>query len=106
LMTDRTQAVAVLTQLGQLGVHLSIDDFGTGYSSLGYLKNLPVHEVKIDKSFVRDLSIHDVSGNSTIVSAVIGMARALNLDVVAEGVEGPDAWELLEMMGCDVAQGY
>jgi EAL domain-containing protein (putative c-di-GMP-specific phosphodiesterase class I) len=87
-----------------MGVALSIDDFGTGYSSLAYLKDLPVDEVKIDRSFVMGME-HDAS-NAVIVRSTIDLARNLGLSVVAEGVETTTAWDALAALGCDAAQGY
>ncbi len=91
-----------LEQLKKLGVELSIDDFGTGYSSLSYLKRLPIDEVKIDRSF-----LHDLSGSGgAIVRAIIAMAASLGLRVVAEGVEKAEQIEVLRHDGCRVVQGY
>jgi EAL domain-containing protein (putative c-di-GMP-specific phosphodiesterase class I) len=106
LMADPTCALEVLTGLHALGVGLAIDDFGTGYSSLGYLKNLPVDEVKVDKSFV--LSMGDVAAtkDAAIVRSVIAMAHAMDLLVVAEGVESRVSWDLLHGLSCDTIQGY
>ncbi len=104
LMSDPARALEVLTHLAGLGVRLSIDDFGTGYSSLGYLKRLPVHEVKIDKAFV--LAMGSDPKDAAIVQAVIVLAHALDLEVVAEGVEDQTTWDLLASWGCDSAQGY
>jgi EAL domain-containing protein (putative c-di-GMP-specific phosphodiesterase class I) len=87
-----------------MGVRLSIDDFGTGYSSLSYLKRLPVHEVKIDRSFVIGLS--ERSDDVAIVRAIVDLGRHLGLDVVAEGVEDEATRELLASMGCDLGQGW
>jgi EAL domain-containing protein (putative c-di-GMP-specific phosphodiesterase class I) len=93
-----------LEALRELGVRLAIDDFGTGYSSLAYLHQLPVDELKIDRSFVNRMD----TGNrdAHLVEAIMGMARALKLDVVAEGVETPDQLEFLADLGCQQAQGY
>src|SRR3954469_21548778 len=108
VMADPMRAVAVLHQLRDLGVRLSVDDFGTGYSSLSYLKRLPVHEVKIDRSFVTGLSTE--SENVAIVRAIIDLGRHLGLEVVAEGVaEGVEdgaTWDLLASMKCDLVQGW
>jgi len=105
LMIDPDQARVMLERLAALGVQLAIDDFGTGYSSLGYLKHLPVDEVKIDKSFVQSMS-HTVTKDSAIVRSIIELGHNLGLVVVAEGVEDHGAWERLRAAGCDVAQGY
>ncbi|OCT16498.1 diguanylate cyclase [Paenibacillus pectinilyticus] len=101
---DVERAITVLGQLNALGVRISIDDFGTGYSSLNYLKKFPIHTLKIDKSFVRDIMI-DVN-DSNIVSTIISMAHNLNLDVVAEGVETKDQLDFLQLKKCDAVQGY
>jgi EAL domain-containing protein (putative c-di-GMP-specific phosphodiesterase class I) len=93
-----------LKRLRQHGIRVSIDDFGTGYSSLSYLHRFPVDGLKIDQSFVRQIG---PSGEvSHIVSAVLGMARNLNLRVVAEGVETPEELAFLRLHDCDEAQGY
>ena len=104
LMADTEAALGVLRSLGELGVRISIDDFGTGFSSLAYLKQFPIHELKIDKSFVDGLG--DDPHATAIVSAVISMAHALDLDVVAEGVETADQLARLRTLGCNEAQGY
>jgi diguanylate cyclase (GGDEF)-like protein len=104
MMADTTRTLVVLERLNELGVQISIDDFGTGYSSLTYLKRLPVHEVKIDRSFVDTMSSDDA--NATIVRSIIDLARNLSLRVVAEGVEDGITWETLASLECDVAQGY
>jgi diguanylate cyclase (GGDEF)-like protein len=104
LMTDVDAGVDILQALADLGVRLSIDDFGTGYSSLAYLKRLPIHEVKIDKSFVDGLGRD--ADDTAIVAAVVAMAHALNMSVVAEGVETADQLRRLRTLGCDQVQGY
>jgi len=106
LMVDPTQALEVLGRLDCIGVRMAIDDFGTGYSSLGYLKRLPVHEVKIDRSFVLNLDATTNLKDKAIVRSVIAMAQALGLRVVAEGVERRAIWDALRVLGCDLAQGY
>jgi diguanylate cyclase (GGDEF)-like protein/PAS domain S-box-containing protein len=97
-------AIAMLRELGQMGVEIALDDFGTGYSSLTYLKQLPIDAVKIDRSFVRDLE-HDAS-DATIVSTVIAMAENLHINVIAEGVETEQQLEFLRERGCNEYQGY
>jgi diguanylate cyclase (GGDEF)-like protein/PAS domain S-box-containing protein len=97
-------APALLTRLHDMGQRLSIDDFGTGYSSLAYLQRLPVDELKIDRSFVKNLAA--VGGDAIIVRSTIDLAHNLGLAVVAEGVEGEDVASTLIEYGCDSAQGY
>jgi diguanylate cyclase (GGDEF)-like protein len=104
VMADPTRAIAVLHALRQLGVRLSVDDFGTGYSSLAYLQRLPVQEVKIDRSFV--IGLGQARENTAIVRAIVDLGRALGLEVVAEGVEDADTWQLLAAMNCDLVQGW
>ena len=104
LMVDPERALKSLTRLRNMGVSLSIDDFGTGYSSLAYLQRLPVYAVKIDQSFVRDMTL-DLSSRA-IVEATVDLAHRLGLKVVAEGVETQDAYDLLRTIGCDAAQGF
>jgi diguanylate cyclase len=103
-MEDVETTVSVLRQLDRLGVHLSIDDFGTGHSSLSYLRMLPADELKIDRSFVLDLETSDEA--RTVANAVIQLAKALNLKVVAEGVETEAQSRILRDFGCDQLQGY
>ncbi len=104
LMDDTEQSIAILQELAGIGVCLSIDDFGTGYSSLSYLKRLRLHEVKIDKSFVDGLGKdHE---DTAIVATIVAMAHALDLRVVAEGVETADQLQRLRTLGCEQAQGY
>ncbi|MBG9792284.1 signal transduction protein [Paenibacillus dendritiformis] len=98
------QANHVLRQLKRRGMNIAIDDFGTGYSSLERLKTLPVHTLKIDRSFVRHLSADPV--NASIVQAVIQLGHSLNLTVIAEGVETADEFHYLESLGCNHFQGY
>lgn len=103
-MSDADASVAVLRQLSEMGVDLSIDDFGTGYSSLMYLKRLPANELKIDRGFVRDLE-HD-SDDAAIISAIVAVGQALNLRIVAEGIETDRQQRFLTRLGCDSLQGY
>ena len=104
VMTDRHRTSSVLQGLHDLGCGLSVDDYGTGYSSLSYLKQLPVDELKIDRSFVRDCATDD--SDAAIVRSTIDLGRNLGLQVVAEGVEDRPTWDRLTALGCDVAQGY
>lgn len=104
LLDDADSAASTLHDLKEMGVSLSIDDFGTGYSSLAYLKQLDLHELKIDKSFIDGLG--EDAGDSAIVAAVIALAHALGLEVVAEGIETVAQLERLKSMGCDIGQGY
>ena len=106
LMEEPERAQVVLADLRTLGVSIAIDDFGTGYSSLAYLKRLPIDEVKIDKAFVHGLGIDADPADVAIVQAVVAMARPLQCEVVAEGVESEEAWTFLQELGCDLAQGY
>jgi diguanylate cyclase (GGDEF)-like protein len=103
VMADSERVLAVLQRLRGMGVRLSIDDFGTGYSSLSHLKRLPVSEIKIDKSFVTDMHVND--DDAIIVRSTIDLAHNLGLTVTAEGVEREDAFTVLNVLGCDLAQG-
>ncbi len=104
IMDDPQRALQTLQRLHDMGLRLSIDDFGTGYSSLAYLKKLPLHELKIDRSFVMAME-RDVA-DLKIVRSTIDLAHNLGLSVVAEGVETAQVWALLNRLGCDEAQGY
>jgi EAL domain-containing protein (putative c-di-GMP-specific phosphodiesterase class I) len=104
VMTDPGRALNSLTRLRALGVEVAIDDFGTGHSSLSYLKHLPAEEIKVDRSYVRDM--HDDENDFAIVRSTIELAHAMGLKVVAEGVEDQRTWDLLTELGCDLAQGY
>ncbi|KGF63262.1 EAL domain-containing protein [Pseudomonas lutea] len=104
IMREPEQSLKVLNRLREFGISLSVDDFGTGYSSLAHLKRLPVQELKIDQSFVRDLD--ETSEDAVIVRSTIEMSHNLGLKVVAEGVEYEHSLRLLEHWQCDTAQGY
>jgi EAL domain-containing protein (putative c-di-GMP-specific phosphodiesterase class I) len=104
LMHDVDEALAKLKELAAMGIRLAVDDFGTGYSSLNYLKQFPVHKLKIDQSFVRDLGKD--WDDAAIVSAIIGLARSLNLETLAEGVETDGQLAMLINYGCRKFQGY
>jgi diguanylate cyclase (GGDEF)-like protein len=103
VMADPQRAQRVLAALGDIGVTLAIDDFGTGYSSLAYLRQLPVSELKIDRSFV--LGMATDSDDAVIVHSTIDLGQKFGLEVVAEGVESRRVWRLLQRLGCDLAQG-
>lgn len=103
IMKNPIRSAAILNKFNEAGIHVSVDDFGTGYSSLAYLQKFPIKELKIDKSFISELSRG--SNNYPIVSATITMAHDLNLCVVAEGVESNEILNLLIEMGCDCSQG-
>jgi len=104
MLGDDERTRVDLRALNEMGVRLSVDDFGTGYSSLGYLKRLPVSELKLDKSFVSDLERE--ASDRALADAVIGIGQALGLEVVAEGVETPGQREFLARAGCRIAQGF
>ena len=104
LMLHAAKTVALLQRLKSLGIQISIDDFGTGYSSLAYLKRFPINTVKIDQTFVRDITIDP--DDAAITVAIISLAHSLKLKVVAEGVETREQLDFLRAHGCDQAQGY
>ncbi len=103
-MEDTDATLQFFKELAAVGVHISIDDFGSGYSSLAYLRKLPAGELKIDRSFVLDLEQSEEA--RTIAGAVVQLARALNLKVVAEGVETEAQFQILRTLGCDELQGF
>ena len=103
MMEDPEQVRGILMRLSEMGVKLAIDDFGTGYSSLAYLKNLPVDEIKIDKSFVSDMVKN--GDDATIVKSTIDLGHTMGLRVTAEGVENTPTWDKLKSLNCDLAQG-
>jgi EAL domain-containing protein (putative c-di-GMP-specific phosphodiesterase class I) len=104
IMADPTHALQILGRLNEMGVQLSIDDFGTGYSSMAYLKTLPVHELKVDRSFVAQMTSD--SRDAVIVHSTIDLGRNLGLRVVAEGVEDSLTLQHLDLLGCHAVQGY
>ena len=104
LIRSRSEAITTLTALRSRGIRLSVDDYGTGQSTLSYLKHLPVHEVKIDKSFVANLA--NSESDLIMVRSTINLAHELGLQVVAEGIEDCATLDLLRQLGCDYAQGY
>ena len=104
IVADMFRMRGVLEQLGAMGLSLSVDDFGTGYTSLGYLRRLPITELKIDRSFVTHMATSEE--DAVIVRSTIDLGRNLGLGVVAEGVEDIEVLEALRQLGCDVAQGY
>ncbi|MEW5789684.1 MAG: EAL domain-containing protein [Pseudomonadota bacterium] len=109
LMRDMDGSIEKLRRLADLGVEISIDDFGTGYSSLSYLKKLPIHTLKIDRSFIHDINGHThgtVNNGTTIVAGITAMAKGLNLNVVAEGVETRAQLDYIRSLGCDAYQGF
>jgi len=103
-MRNVDESMVILKELDALGVRISIDDFGTGYSSLLYLKRLPASELKIDRGFVREL-VRDTE-DAAIVSAIIALGKALQLNIVAEGVETAAQKQFLNELGCHSLQGY
>ncbi|HKN93343.1 MAG TPA: bifunctional diguanylate cyclase/phosphodiesterase, partial [Thermoleophilaceae bacterium] len=104
LMADPAMAKKAMNELSELGVSFAIDDFGTGYSSLAYLADLPVRELKIDRSFV--MAMHTDSRNRIIVRSTIELARNLGLRTVAEGIEDRETFDVVRDLGCELAQGY
>ena len=104
IMSDPETAIAMIESLNRIGVEFSVDDFGTGYSSLAYLKQLNISELKIDRSFISQLTSE--ADDMVIVHSTITMAHQLGIKVVAEGVEHQEVWDLLEVLECDFVQGY
>ncbi len=104
IMENPKRALEALKILNDIGVHLSIDDFGTGYSSLAHLKQMPVDELKIDKSFVQDMS--EDESDAVIVHSIIDLAHNIGIKVVAEGVEDKKTYDMLKALGCDSIQGF
>ena len=104
IMADGKQSIGSLQAIRALGVSIAIDDFGTGFSSLGYLSKLPVDTLKIDRSFVTDMTAGPQG--LTLVSTIINLAHSLKLNVVAEGVETEEQSRVLRLLNCDEMQGY
>jgi len=104
VMKDANAALGTLRSLKETGVNLSIDDFGTGYSSLSYLRSFPLHALKVDRSFVREITSR--TDDAAIVTAVIAMAHSLKLKVIAEGVESAEHLSWLHARDCDEVQGF
>lgn len=104
MMKNPERAHQILDRIHALGVKLTVDDYGTGFSSLAYLKTMPVDQIKIDRSFVSDML--DDENDAVIVRSTIDLAHNLGMKVVAEGVSSSEIWDLLEILGCDAAQGY
>lgn len=94
----------ILSKFQQMGIHLAMDDFGTGYSSLSYLKKFPLHTIKIDQSFIRELAVDPY--DQAITNAVIALGQGLDLSVVAEGVETKEQLDCLQSLECEDMQGY
>jgi EAL domain-containing protein (putative c-di-GMP-specific phosphodiesterase class I) len=104
VMEDIGRTARIMRELQDIGVALSIDDFGTGYSSLAYLTRLPLDELKIDREFIAGVA---AGGEGLeVVRAIVAMARALDLRVVAEGVETPEQADIVTRLGCDLGQGF
>jgi EAL domain-containing protein (putative c-di-GMP-specific phosphodiesterase class I) len=104
VMVDPVRSERTLLRLHELGVDLSVDDYGTGHCSLSYLRRLPVQELKLDQSFVRDLATEP--RDMAIMQSSVGLAHSLDMRLVAEGVEDADALRLLVAAGCDLTQGW
>ena len=103
-MRNMESTIDTLWKLNVVSVRVAMDDFGTGYSSLAYLQRMPIHLLKIDMSFIRDMDRNPE--DRTIVKTIIAMAHTLNIEVIAEGVERAEQLELLKAFGCDLAQGF
>lgn len=104
MMMDPAVSISILRELNKIGTRISLDDFGTGYSSLSYLKKFPIHKLKIDRSFITDLSSND--NDKAIVATIISMAQHLKLEVIAEGIETKDQLDILTENQCKEIQGY
>jgi EAL domain-containing protein (putative c-di-GMP-specific phosphodiesterase class I) len=104
VMRNLSATLAAMRELRHLGVHLVLDDFGTGHSSLSHLREFPIDVIKIGKPFVDRLG--GERPETTLVDAILRLAGALELSVVAEGIEGPEQWEMLRLLDCPLGQGY
>jgi EAL domain-containing protein (putative c-di-GMP-specific phosphodiesterase class I) len=104
VMKNPDETILTLQKISEVGIKISIDDFGTGYSSLSYLKRLPIHTLKIDRSFIKDIPKDDE--DMAITRAIIALAESLNIHVIAEGVESSAQKDFLVKNGCDHVQGY
>ena len=104
LMENTEDAISTLKAFRTMGLNISLDDFGTGYSSLSYMNRFPISMLKVDQSFVSNIGIS--SDSSAIVKTIIAMAKSLNLEVIAEGVETEDQLNFLDKLDCDIVQGY
>jgi EAL domain-containing protein (putative c-di-GMP-specific phosphodiesterase class I) len=105
-MHNTDAAISILKGLKEIGVHLSVDDFGTGYSSLAYLKSLPIEILKIDRSFVSDITGPGGKSDGVLAQAIISLGHSLKLKVIAEGVEEQAQLDFLKAHHCDEAQGF
>lgn len=103
-MKDISKAIAILKQLKQRGIAIALDDFGTGYSSLSYLQKLPIHTLKIDRSFVTNIASNP--DDAAISRAIVALAKSLQLNITAEGVETKAQLDYLQKQGCHEVQGY
>jgi len=104
MLEDFSHAVEALKRLKMLGISIAIDDFGTGYSSLSYLHQLPLDTLKIDRAFINDMNKTEKS--MRVVESITGLALALGMNIVAEGIEEKEQFELLKQLGCQYGQGY
>jgi EAL domain-containing protein (putative c-di-GMP-specific phosphodiesterase class I) len=104
VMSNAEESIYILESLSRLGVLISVDDFGTGYSSMSYLRRFPIDKLKIDRTFVKEMTSRPE--DASIVRAMVSLAHSLNLKVVAEGVETGDQLALLQQLGCDQYQGF